>query len=410
MAARVIYSGATMYCSSVSLTNFRNYRQLDIALPNGPILVLGANASGKTTLLEALYLLATTKSHRTNVDRELVNWSARPELGVPAFARVSAQVRRRADLEVEIIIVRDGQEDTGVARKRIRVNDLPKRAIDLIGQVNAVMFTPQDLDLVIGSPDLRRRYLDIAISQIDPHYVRTLQTYKKVVLQRNSLLKSISERGLRPYAMSGSEEQLSFWDDELVRKGSYLLHRRLEVRGHLNRLADGIHARLAGTEETLEMIYNSSVADESVTALEAPGQQAIAEAYRARLRSARQDEFRRGQTLAGPHRDDLVFTVGGVDMGRYGSRGQQRSVILALKLAEVELMHESTGEMPLLLLDDVVSELDPERRRYLLQAVLEHRQQVLVTATDLVPVGREFLSRASLFETTSSGVLLERKG
>lgn len=116
-----------MYCSSVSLTNFRNYRQLDIALPNGPILVLGANASGKTTLLEALYLLATTKSHRTNVDRELVNWSARPELGVPAFARVSAQVRRRADLEVEIIIVRDGQEDTGVARKRIRVNDLPKQ-------------------------------------------------------------------------------------------------------------------------------------------------------------------------------------------------------------------------------------------------------------------------------------------
>jgi len=136
---------------------------------------------------------------------------------------------------------------------------------------------------------------------------------------------------------------------------------------------------------------------------------AIAAAYRARLAASRADELRRGQTLAGPHRDDLAFTVAGVDMGTYGSRGQQRSVILALKLAEVELMREATGEMPLLLLDDVVSELDPERRRYLLQAVLDRKQQVLVTTTDLLPVGREFLSHAALFETTGPGNLRERK-
>ncbi|MDP9350702.1 MAG: DNA replication/repair protein RecF [Chloroflexota bacterium] len=397
-----------MYCSFLSLTNFRNYQQLDVELPNGPILVLGPNASGKTTLLEALYFLATTKSHRATTDRELVAWDARAELGVPPFARVSAKVQRRGTQNIEIIVMRENaQSDSGVARKRIRVNNLPKRAIDLIGQVNAVMFGPQDLDLIVGSPSLRRRYLDITISQIDPHYVRTLQTYQKVVLQRNSLLKSLAERGRRPPG-EGEPDQLSYWDEELVQHGSYLLMRRLEVIAHLNRLADGLHSRLAGTGEALEVLYRSTVTDETVPAAVAPGEQAVRDQYRERLRVGRQEELRRAVTLAGPHRDDIQFTVGGVDMGIYGSRGQQRSVILAVKLAEVELMSEATGEMPLLLLDDVVSELDPERRRYLLEAVLERRQQVLVTATDLIPVGREFLSRASLFETTSPGILEAR--
>lgn len=397
-----------MYCSSLSLTNFRNYKQIDVELPNGPILVLGPNASGKTTLLEALYFLATTKSHRATTDRELVSWDARAELGVPPFARVSAKVQRRGTQNIEIIVMRENaQSDSGVARKRIRVNNLPKRAIDLIGQVNAVMFGPQDLDLIVGSPSLRRRYLDITISQIDPHYVRTLQTYQKVVLQRNSLLKSMAERGRRVWGES-EPDQLTYWDDELVQHGSYLLVRRLEVIGHLNRLADGLHSRLAGTGEALEVLYRSTVTDETMPAITAPSEESVREKYRERLRLGRTEELRRAVTLAGPHRDDIQFTVGGVDMGIYGSRGQQRSVILAVKLAEVELMHEATGEMPLLLLDDVVSELDPERRRYLLEAVLERRQQVLVTATDLIPVGREFLARASLFETTSTGTLKAR--
>lgn len=397
-----------MYCSSLSLTNFRNYKQLDIELPNGPILVLGANASGKTTLLEALYFLATTRSYRATSDRELVNWDARPELGLPPFARVSAQVRKRGNLGVEIIVIREGEDPgSGVARKRFRINDVPKRAIDLIGQVNAVLFGPQDLDLIVGSPSLRRRYLDITISQIDRHYVRTLQSYQRVVLQRNSLLKSMTERGRR--TGDGGSEQLAYWDDELVRHGAYLLQRRLEVISQLNRIADGIHAQLAGRGERLEMLYRSTVMEETVPVKEAPGEPVVTEAFLERLRTGRAEEMRRAITVAGPHRDDLQFTVGGVDMGTYGSRGQQRSVILALKLAEVDLMKEATGEIPMLLLDDVVSELDPERRRYLLQAVLERRQQVLVTATDLIPVGREFLSRAHLLETTGFGGLSARE-
>lgn len=400
-----------MHCSHLSLVSFRNYRTLDVELPDGPILVLGPNASGKTTLLEALYLLATTKSHRTNTDRELVNWHARAEQGVPPFARVAAKMQRRGVQNIEIVVTREGANGTesqsGIARKLIRVNGQKRRAIDLIGQVNAVMFGPQDLDLIVGAPALRRRYLDITISQIDPHYVRTLQTYQKVVLQRNSLLKSMAERGRRG-TENGAVDQLSYWDGELVANGAYLLHRRLGVIGELNRIADGLHARLAGTGEALEVLYRSTVAEETLPAEGAPSEEAVRERYAERLRASRAEELRRAVTLVGPHRDDIAFTVGGVDMGTYGSRGQQRSVILAVKLAEVELMREATGEMPLLLLDDVVSELDPERRRYLLEAVLERKQQVLVTATDLIPVGRSFLSRAALFETTGGGELHAR--
>ncbi|MDQ3855047.1 MAG: DNA replication and repair protein RecF, partial [Chloroflexota bacterium] len=310
--------------------------------------------------------------------------------------------------EMEIVIVREGQSpDSATARKRIRVNDRPRRAIDVIGQVNVVMFGPQDLDLVIGSPNLRRRYLDIMISQIDQHYVRTLQTYGKVLLQRNSLLRTMSERGRR-WGVDEISEQLDFWDDELVRQGSYLLRRRLETIAELGELANRIHARLAGTPDRLELLYDSSIAD-AVQAVESvPEETELAERFRKRLGALRADELRRAVSLAGPHRDDIRFTVGGVDMRTYGSRGQQRSVILAVKLAEVELMHQATGETPLLLLDDVVSELDPERRRYLLQGVLERRQQVLVTATDLIPVGREFLSKAHLFETSGPGELRAR--
>jgi DNA replication and repair protein RecF len=400
-----------MHCSHLSLVSFRNYRTLDVELPDGPILVLGPNASGKTTLLEALYLLATTKSHRTNTDRELVNWHARAEQGVPPFARVAAKVQRRGVQNIEIVVTREGANGTepqsGIARKLIRVNGQKRRAIDLIGQVNAVMFGPQDLDLIVGAPALRRRYLDITISQIDPHYVRTLQTYQKVVLQRNSLLKSMAERGRRG-GETGAVDQLTYWDGELVANGAYLLYRRLGVIGELNRIADGLHARLAGTGEALEVLYRSTVAEETLPAEGAPSEEAVRDRYAERLRASRAEELRRAVTLVGPHRDDVAFTVGGVDMGTYGSRGQQRSVILAVKLAEVELMREATGEMPLLLLDDVVSELDPERRRYLLEAVLERKQQVLVTATDLIPVGRSFLSRAALFETTGGGELHAR--
>lgn len=397
-----------MYCASLSLTNFRNYRELEVSLPNGPILVLGPNASGKTTLLEALYMLATTRSHRAGSDREVISREARAEHGVPPFARVSARVQRRSPLGVEIIVVGEaGGGDSRAARKRLRLNGVPKRAIDVIGEVNAVMFGPQDLDLVVGAPALRRRYLDITLSQMDTHYVRTLQTYQRVVLQRNSLLKSLSEQGYRQLPDSSSQ-QLGYWDEELVQHGSYLLHKRLEMIHKLAGLADSLHARISGTEEKLDILYESTLTDEPLGPGPVPDERAVESMYRAQLRAGRADELRRAATLYGPHRDDLQLNVGEIDVAVYGSRGQQRSVLLALKLAEVELMQAVTGEIPILLLDDVVSELDPERRRYLLQTVLERHQQVLVTATDLVPVGREFLARASLFETTSPGTLLAR--
>lgn len=397
-----------MYCSSISLTNFRNYTNLQVDLPNGPILVLGPNASGKTTLLEAIYLLATTKSHRAGSDRELINWNAESEEGVPAFARVAAEVRRRSPIQVEITILKESTAQGENVRKRIRVNGVNKRAIDLIGQVNVVMFGPQDLDLIVGAPSLRRRYLNITISQLDHQYVRTLQTYERVVLQRNTLIKALSERAFK-LSDESINDQFAYWDNELVNQGSYLLARRLELLSRMNELASMVHSKLTGSSQELSIAYKSTLFDSLPLQLDNPREEEIRDLYIKKIHDLRREELRRGMTLVGPHRDDISFLVGGVDIGVYGSRGQQRSVILAIKLAEVDLMKSITGDLPILLLDDVVSELDPERRRYLLQNVLQLSQQALVTTTDLLTIGREFLAEASLFETTSTGLLQPMK-
>src|SRR4051812_42683274 len=244
-----------MYCSRLTLDEFRNYRRLEMELSPGVTVVQGDNASGKTSLLEALYLLATTRSPRTGSDLELINFAAPADLGSPPFARVTAQVdRQRGPLNVEILVVRDeGAEGPGgivgsaQARKRIKVNGVARRALDLVGQVNVVLFTPQDVDLVTGSPTLRRRYMDVTISQMDNRYVRLLSQYMKVLAQRNSLLRGIREQGRNPNSPSVAEE-LAYWDDELVKHGSYVVLRREVFAARLSSRAEAIHHLLAGTE------------------------------------------------------------------------------------------------------------------------------------------------------------------
>jgi DNA replication and repair protein RecF len=386
-----------MYLKRLSLTHFRNYAELDIALPQGLSVFQGSNAGGKTSLLEAIFLLATTKSHRTSNDRELISWSAHPELGAPAFSRVEGEVERTAgSVDVEVILARDGgdgEQQSEAVRKRLRVNHAPRRAADLIGQINAVLFSPQDLEIISGSPALRRRYLDIAISQIDPRYFRALQQYRKVVLQRNHLLRQ--GREARPSLVPGSlRSELAFWNDELVKAGSFILTRRQEVVSQLNRLAPIFHRQLTGEAEELRLAYEPSFA---LPEEESPDPGRVQERFRLALEGVITREVAQGISLRGPHRDDLRFLVDNVDLGVYGSRGQQRTVTLVLKLAEAELMAQETGETPILLLDDLLSELDAVRREHLLRLLLEREQQVLITATDLGPFGWVFLERAQVF-------------
>jgi DNA replication and repair protein RecF len=387
-----------MYVTNLSLYDFRNYHRLDLSLNNGTTLIYGPNAAGKTSLLESLFYLATTRSPRTTADRELIRWDARSEAGTPPFARLVADVSRAASsVRLEIAVqfrsaeaathpdIR--QHPTGTTHKQIRINRKAARALDLIGQLRVVLFTPADLMLVHGSPAERRRYLDITLSQLDPQYVRTLSHYNKLVQQRNSLLRSWRERR-RP--LRAVDEELGYWDQELAAAGSYLLAERLRAVTELNTIIGPLFCDITGSQQPLEMSYQTSFTAETTTEAGALAQQITT-----RLQQLRRDELNRGQTLIGPHRDDLIFTVGTINLGVYGSRGQQRSVALALKLAEARLMYQRSHDTPVLLLDDLLSELDIQRRTHLLQTINQPEQQTLVSATDLNNFDASFLAQTT---------------
>jgi DNA replication and repair protein RecF len=377
-----------MDVTHLSLRDFRNYQRLDLELSPAITLLYGPNAAGKTSVLEALFYLATTRSPRVSVDRDLVRWDALGEAGVPPFARVVAEVRRRVGkVRLEVIVQRRTDEDgqlTAASSKLVRIDRRPARAIDLVGQLRVVLFTPADLTLVDGPPSERRRYLDITLSQLDPHYVRTLAHYQKIAQQRNSLLRAWRERRRPARAV---DDELAYWDQELTAAGGYLLAERLRAVVELNQLVGPIYQEISSGPEPLTVTYMPSL---ELDATQAAG--GLASQLAAGLRMARRDELARGQTLLGPHRDDLAFTVGAVNLGRYGSRGQQRSVALALKLGEAELMRRRAGDAPVLLLDDMLSELDAQRRTHLLEVVRRPEQQTLLSATDLGDFGAEFLA------------------
>jgi DNA replication and repair protein RecF len=396
-----------MRIQHLSLTNFRNYTRLELDLPAGVVLLQGDNAQGKTNLLEAIYLLSRMRSPRTSTERELVGWLALEE-DLP-FARLVAQVQKGEETgQIELSLVQNNTPDpegNGTAlRKHIRVNGVNKRALDAVGLLNAVLFLPQDIELVAGSPSGRRRYLDDTICQIDGRYCRELQSYTRVLTERNYLLKSLRNRNYDP-------SELAFWDQHLVEHGAYLSARRQQVIQQLDEAVQRIHPRLTGDNERLRLEYDASVRVEPrsgagyqmALALEAGAAPAtrtelqdVAAAFTAQLRDLRGKEVEQGVSLVGPHRDELRFWVNGVDMNIYGSRGQQRTTALSLKLAEVELMTEAKKDKPVLLLDDVISELDAAHRHQLVAAI-DQAQQVLMTTTDLVHYSAEFLATATLW-------------
>ena len=400
----------------LSLTNFRNYSRLELDLPAGIVLLQGDNAQGKTNLLEAIYYLSRIRSPRTNVDRELVNWLALEE-DLP-FARLVAQFQTVGEHDqIEISLVQNSSKnpssDSITLRKHIRLNGASKRVRDVVGLLNAVLFLPQDIELVAGSPYLRRRYLDDVICQIDPQYCHELQRYNRVLTQRNYLLRSLRAHG-------NDHSQLVFWDQRLVEHGTYIVLRRQQVVQQLNRLVQRIHTELTGGKEELQLEYCASVRpgshseaayqatllaeqDDSLEVETAAQLRNIAASFAAQLHEAHNKELERGISMIGPHRDDLRFLANGVDMNTYGSRGQQRTIALSLKLAEVELITQEKSDKPVLLLDDVISELDEARRSYLLDAI-DRVQQVIMTTTDLAYYNKKFLAEVTLWRVCAGSV------
>ena len=385
----------SMRLTRLTLTNFRNYRHLDLPLEPGPTLFYGGNAQGKSNLLEAIYLLAVARSHRATADRELVHWQAAQEEG---YALLNAEAERRdgrLTLRMGLQCVRpsDGPGDVYV-HKRIRVNGVTCLASQLVGQLNAVLFSVGDIAMVQGGPSMRRRYLDVLLSQVEGSYMRAIQQYQRALTQRNHLLRTLREGRANP-------DELLFWDETLSRQGGIILERRHRALGQLGQLAAQVFHRLTGSAEALELSYVCTVASDlngDATTL--------AEAMCQALTRNRVRETALGMTVVGPHRDDLQCTLGGVDMALYASRGQARAVALTLRLAEARFLEERRGEQPVLLLDDVLSELDPQRRHLVLAAIAGH-EQVLVTATDVALFEQESLAGVHRFRVAQGAVTPE---
>ena len=386
-----------MYLSHLSLKDFRNYNQLDLPLEPGLFLFQGENAQGKTNLLEAVAMLATSNSFHASSDREIVNWHSPDHI-----TRIISSVERHTgEAKIEIVIIDPAPPENQFRaielpesrqRKRIKINSVPKRAIDLIGLVTVVLFSPNDLSLVDGSPEERRRFLDRGLCQMQPHYCQALLKYRKIVAQRSALLKRIRENQEDPRMLDYLDEKLTEW-------ATLITFERQHMVTSLNQHVDELQAIISGGREHLQIIYRPSFhLDASWDTAEA------LQNYRVQLHEARRKEIHQGVCLLGPHRDDLEFLVNGVNMLTYGSRGQQRTAALSAKLGELAYMHAVTGEEPVLLLDDVFSELDPLRRTYLLRQVLQH-EQVLITATDFTYLPEEIMAKAHRYRVVNGEIL-----
>ena len=339
-------------------------------------LVSGANGQGKSNLLEAVYLLAIAKSPQAASDRELVR---RHDQNAATHTRVAARLVRGAEsMRVQIDLARlppqanagvpTGERGEGSLQKRYRVNGVDRRASELVGQLNAVLFTASDLEFVYGPPSGRRRYLDILISQLDRGYLRSLQRYQNIVRQRNRLLRMVRLGSSRP-------DELDFWNQQLVSEGQHVTQARGNAVQNLSRLARPAHEELSGGAECLDLVYRPSV--------DAGGDEragAFADAFRRVIAERLDREIAQGVTLAGPHRDDVLVLTGGVSAASYASRGQVRTAALAIKLAEAAHIADRRGHQPVLLLDDVLSELDAARRAHVLSVIARYEQCIISTA------------------------------
>ena len=379
------------YLSRLRLTNFRNLTHLDVGLSPGVTVYYGPNAQGKTTLLEAVYLLCIARSFRAENEREVVNFDA-AKAGEQALVDGTIE---KSGQRLRVIVgyqptQRVGQDNDGLTynvRKEIRVNRLRRTAGELIGEVNAVLFSAADIDLVQGPPSGRRRFLDILLSQADPVYLKGLQRYQRVVQQRNQLLRLLKEG-------RAQVDELAYWDDELVREGAQITWRRYLAMRELTDACVRHHEDLSGPEEKLAVEYRPSV-------LLAGEVGEVEDNFREALAAAAHRERARPVTAVGPHRDDFALNIDGADMGTFASRGQARTLALALRLAEAEFLALARGEGPVVLFDDALSEMDSSRRHRLLEKATRY-EQVLITTTDLEQVN-DFFGTGANYLYVSNG-------
>ena len=384
-----------MYLKRLRLRSFRNYVDRQVEFTARKTILVGNNAQGKSNLLEAVELLASLKSHRTTRDRELV-------LETANAGQIEAILDRAyGTSELSIIFRKQGRRTVAINREPLR------RQLDFLGVLNAVQFSSLDLDLVRGSPDSRRSWIDSLLIQLEPVYSSILQQYNQVLRQRNALLKKI--RAVKQQTLDESEglvgdyeAQLRLWDRQLAAAGSRVTRRRARVIARLAPIAQYWHKRISGETEQLEINYLPNVEwteDEPVK---------VQQAFLAKIEQRRIAEQYQGKSVVGTHRDEIEFTINQTPARYYGSQGQQRTLVLALKLAELKLIEEVIGEPPLLLLDDVLAELDPNRQKQLLE-VIGDRFQTIITTTHIDSFSHDWIKNSQILAVeagTISEVLL----
>ncbi len=372
-----------MYIQELSLRSYRNYDQLSLSFDHKINVIIGENAQGKTNLMEAIYVLAFARSHRTPRDKELIQWDAE-------YGKIKGSIfKRNRRFPLEIVLSNKG--------KKAKFNHIEqKRLSDYIGALNVVMFAPEDLNLVKGSPQVRRRFIDMEIGQIQPTYIYHLGQYQKILRQRNHLLKELQRKRDADLTM------LRVLTDQLIEHAATIVDRRFRFLQLLREWATPIHEGISRNLEQLEIAY-----DASVKVSEAMDLETLKSTYQEKFTDIETKEVERGTTLAGPHRDDLVFFVNGKDVQTYGSQGQQRTTALSLKLAEIELIHSEVGEYPILLLDDVLSELDDFRQSHLLHTI-QGKVQTFVSTTSIDGIEHDALKEAEIFHVKEGTIDVQK--
>lgn len=372
-----------MFIKQLQLRGFRNYDALDITFDNKVNVIIGENAQGKTNLLEAIYILAFTRSYRTTNDRELIKWEQE-------FAKIVGVLNKSTNknMPLELIFHKAG--------KKAKLNNLEqKKLTTYIGALNVVMFAPEDLNLVKGSPQIRRRFIDMELGQIEPMYLYHLGEYRKVLKQRNTLLKQLQ------FDKSKDRMFLHILTEQLVKHAAVILYKRFNFLKLLRKWAIPIHYEISRELETLRITYEASI-----NVSEAENEAKLEAIYLAEFTKIEDNEIRRGTTLIGPHREDLNFFINEKEVKLFGSQGQQRTTALSLKLAEIDLIYEQIGEYPILLLDDVLSELDDFRQSHLLNAI-DGKVQTFVSTTNIDGINHETLEKAHIYHV-DNGIVTEK--
>ena len=370
-----------MILKELDIKHFRNYQQQTLTFNPNITLFLGQNAQGKTNLMESIYVLAMTKSHRSSKDKEWILWNEE-------FSWIRGTLeRKRGPLHLEIQLTGKG--------KKARINGLEQKKLsEYVGAMNVVMFAPEDLNIVKGSPVQRRRFLDMEISQVSPMYIHFLSQYQKVVTQRNQCLKDA-------YKNKKLLEFLDVLNWQLAELAIKIITKRTEFLEKMEVWANAAHKNITQESENLQISYLPSFQPKGESS-----QETLVQNFIDQLEQRRDKEMARGTTLLGPHRDDLQFFINGTNVQQYGSQGQQRTTALSLKLAEIQLIYEEVGEYPILLLDDVLSELDASRQSHLLDTI-QGKVQTFVTATGVEGLHHQTLKHASIYRVQSGKATME---